>query len=73
MVVDRIVNVLANPLPSDHAMEGTLSDNTNSSDESDVDMVLSHFQNEAKLEALARRDSSKSGTTPLKRRMTPNS
>lgn len=73
MVVDRMVNVLANPRPPDHVMEGTLPYTTNSSDDPDDDMPLSHFQNEVKLEALARRGPLKSGTTPKKWMRIPNS
>lgn len=66
MVVDKIIRVLANSSYIDHAMEGSLSNASSSSDEPNDDMILSHFQNKAKMEALARRDPSKNITTPKK-------
>lgn len=62
MVVDKIVDALSNPMSSNHLMDGSFSEISESMEEPDDDMILSHFQTKAKLEALTRRDPSKSGT-----------
>lgn len=54
MTVDRIVDALANPLPNDQGMLDIPSEGSEELGEPYDDMILSHFQNEAKLEALAR-------------------
>lgn len=72
MVVDKMVRVLLNAPSTDHAMEGSLSDTSLSSDEPDDNTILSNFQNEAKLEALVKHGPSKSCTTPKKGRKSSN-
>lgn len=68
ITIDRIVNALANPLPNDQGMFDISSEGSEELGEPDVDMLLSHFHNEAKLEALARRGPSKSGSHSKKGR-----
>lgn len=43
MVVDKIIRVLANSSSVDHAMEGSLSNASSSSNKPNDDMILSHF------------------------------
>lgn len=73
ITVDKLIRVLTNSSSADHAMEDSLSVVSGSSVELDDDMLLSQFQNEAKMEDLARRGPSKSGTKPKKGRKSPNS
>lgn len=73
MVVESVVGVLGIPLRPDLTMETSHSEASLSPDEPDDDMILNHFQNEAKLEALARRGSFKSGSIPKKGRKSSNS
>lgn len=59
MVVDKMVEALAYFSHSDQSMDDSSSEDLGSSHEVDNDMTLSHFQKDAKFEALARRALSK--------------
>lgn len=67
LTVDKVVTALS----TDHHMDDSLSEISESSEEHDEDMGSPNNQNEAKMEALARRDTSKSGTRPKKGRKSP--
>lgn len=62
LVVDKVVDALSNTDQMDEQLEDHGSDDFGSLPEPDDDMVLYQYQKDIKLEALARREPSKSGT-----------
>lgn len=73
MAVDKVVGALSSPLPANMGMEDAGFDDPDPQDEPDDDMIIWHFQNEAKLEALAWREPSMSGSRHKKGKKALNS
>lgn len=71
MLVERVVGALATPSPSDESINDSCNDYLSPSQEVDDDMLLRHYQKDAKSKAIARRSPSKWGKKPKKGRQSP--
>lgn len=71
LVVEKVADTLAVSSPGDQSMEDSSSEDMGYGQEADHDMIITHYQMNAKSEALARRAPSKRGTKPKKGRKSP--